>query len=106
MTRAWYSLIIDHSLKDALFYHPLFILPVIIILILILKKFFVFFQKLYSNNIFWFFLLIIILAIYIIRMFLYFPYNEPLKYFDNSFLIKIINLFIDKNVVIVYISNK
>ena len=102
MTRAWYSVIIDHSIKEALFYHPLFILPVVIFFILFFKRKFTFFQKLYSNNIFWLSLLIIILVVYIFRMFLYFPYNEPLKYFENSFLMKIINFLLTRNVNVLY----
>ena len=93
MVRAWYSIIIDHSLKNAFFYHPLFILPLIIVLIFILKNFFTFFKKLYFNSIFWLFILVIVLITYIIRMFIYFPHNEPLKYFDNCILMKIIGLF-------------
>ncbi len=93
MTRAWYAIIIHHSLKEALFYHPLFLLPLVIVLILFLKNFSSTFQKLYSNNILWVSLLVVTIIVYIIRMFIYFPYNEPLNYFNESLLMKAYGLF-------------
>ncbi|MCD3349444.1 DUF2752 domain-containing protein [Clostridium botulinum] len=81
--RAYVSLIKRHPLK-ALYYHPLYILPIIIL----------WFYKFNKDNFHKCLNTCIILGIvvYFIRIYYMFPYKEPMELNHNAILFKIIEL--------------
>ncbi|MCD3202138.1 DUF2752 domain-containing protein [Clostridium botulinum C/D] len=83
ITRAYVSLIKGHPLK-AVYYHPLYILPIIILC----------FYKFNKDNFHKCLNVCVILAIivYFIRLYYMFPYNEPMQLNHNAILFKIIEL--------------
>lgn len=70
MTRAYIS-ILKLNFKEAFYYHPLFFMVPLIFIEKIRKKYM-------------FLIFIVFLIVWIIRMYLYFPNTEPMKY--NKFI--------------------
>lgn len=79
MTRAIKSLI-RLNVKAAIYYNPLFLMPFIFILVLIFKRKYI---KVTATI-----CAITLIIVYIFRMSLYFPNNEPMKINEDSILIK------------------
>jgi hypothetical protein len=89
MTRAYLSLL-RLDIHKAFFYHPLFIIiPIILIVIIISKYKNISLSKL---RMFWYLTGITFILVWIIRMFMYFPNVEPMKYTKKSYLYIIINI--------------
>lgn len=81
MTRA-YSSLFHLQIKEAFFYHPLFLLPPVVLLLLLLQK-----KKLFTTpRWLWGIILIVFLGVYAIRMYLYFPDTAPMTYEPNAVL--------------------
>lgn len=88
MTRAYVSLL-KFDVHDAFFYHPLFFsIPIILIIIAISKYKNIGFAKL---RVFWYFTAVVFVSVWIIRMCMYFPNVEPMKYTKKSYLYIIIS---------------
>lgn len=69
---------LNRDLGIALKYHPLFWLPLVVVLVSIINK--KYFKKLLLVSI------IIFIVVYIMRMIMFFPYIEPMKYNEKSIL--------------------
>lgn len=81
MTRAIFSFL-KFNIKEAFFYHPLFLLPFIWTVVTI-----VFYIKKIDKSRYFLFLvitIIIFISTWILRLYIYFPDGEPMKYYDDS----------------------
>ena len=88
MSRAFVYLF-SFNFSQAFFYHPLvFIIPFIILVFLLQDT--MFFGKLYHSKIFWGSILSLFVVVYIIRMALYFPHTEPMDYYGNPLIFRIL----------------
>lgn len=82
MTRA-YSALLELDFKKAFMYHPLFCLVPLLVLSYGRKKYFYGIAGIF-------------IFVWLIRMFLYFPNKEPLKFNKNAIFPKIYNTIIKK----------
>lgn len=88
MSRAFAELF-SLNISEAFYYHPLvFIVPFIVLVFLLQET--KFFSKFYHSRIFWGVILSLFVIIYIIRMILYFPHTEPMDYYSNPLIIRIL----------------
>ena len=81
MTRAYVSLL-KLNIHDAFFYHPLFFLISIILIVITRHKKINFSQQ----RIFLYSIVAMFIIVWVIRMFMYFPNVEPMKYNKKSLL--------------------
>ena len=88
VTRAWFSFLSGDLIK-AFDYHPLFLLMSVVILLLIVKNGKLF-KNAFLNNIFIYGFSFSVAAVYVVRMFLFFPNVYPFTYNTNSVLNNII----------------
>jgi len=89
MTRAFTNLIL-FNFSEAFRYHPLvFTVPFIVLVFLLQET--DFFGKFYHSKIFWGIMLSLFVIVYIIRMILYFPHTEPMEYYSNPLIFRILN---------------
>lgn len=93
MTRAYVSLI-RGDLKDAFYWHPLFLLPPILLIIVLFRKKCGLAQRLYLSNIFWTIVISIVVLVYITRMCLFFPNTAPMDINRESMLFRIVAWFL------------
>ena len=84
MTRATYYLF-TFQFSEAFFYHPLVFLMPLIVSTFLLNGYGIF-KTLFESKIFWGIIIVSFVAVYIIRMYLYFPHTEPMDYY--SFIIR------------------
>ncbi|MCX7922808.1 MAG: DUF2752 domain-containing protein [Clostridia bacterium] len=94
MTRAFVHLSQGH-ISEALYYHPLFVIPVITSVVLAFKKF-KYFSLLYKNDSFWYALTALLVAVWIIRMIALFPDNEPMDFKSSAFIPRLYSYFFGK----------
>jgi hypothetical protein len=88
MTRAAVYLL-SFDFKNAFFFHPLiFIMPFLLIVFLYQDT--KLFQKLAHSKIFIGSIIALFIIVYIIRMILYFPDTEPMDYFHNPIILKLL----------------
>lgn len=92
MTRAWLSALkLDFS--AAMFYHPLFWLVPIIFIITLFRNKIKLCYDLYNSKLFLPGCLILFIAVYIVRMLLYFPITAPMDFNDQAIIIKLLKIF-------------
>ncbi|WP_425447570.1 DUF2752 domain-containing protein [Dethiothermospora halolimnae] len=75
----------------AIHYHPLFIIPIIVFIVVIFKNN-KYINQLYKSNKFWNIVCIILIGTWIIRMIILFPNKEPLRFYQDGFFPRIINI--------------
>ncbi|MCX7714294.1 MAG: DUF2752 domain-containing protein [Clostridia bacterium] len=91
MTRAYLALFkLDFS--SALYFHPLFWLVPVAAFVVILRKH-GWIKDVYKSKCFWLGIFTLAMAVYAIRMFLYFPDIPPMDYNWNSVCGRLIKLF-------------
>lgn len=79
LTRAYLALL-KGNLKEAFYYHPLFIVPVIVIIYILISKI-----RKYKNNMkFWLGICALFIVTWIIRMVLLFPSHEPMVFYKAA----------------------
>ena len=92
MTRAYLSLL-HGNIKEAFFYHPLFLLPVFILILLALQSK----KGVKIPKALWIAILVLLLLVYLVRMLLFFPDTEPMTYYPDAYLprfvLKILSFF-------------
>jgi len=98
LTRAYLSLL-NGNFKKAFHFHPLFFIPLIVVVIVLLnfQPFleFAIIKKIYLNKIFWICIVVLFVILYIIRMILFFPNIEPMKFNEDNILFDLIkNVFL------------
>ena len=88
MSRAFISLI-SFNFAEAFYFHPLvFIVPFIVAVFLFQETKFL--GKIYRSKIWWSSILLLFVIVYIIRMFVYFPHTEPMDYYSNPLIFRIL----------------
>jgi hypothetical protein len=78
LTRAILCLL-RFDLKNAFFYHPLFLVPPFLGLLLAFRKKPIF-NSIYCNNVFWRVLAVLLITVWVIRMILLFPSTPPFDF--------------------------
>jgi len=89
MTRAFENLFML-NIKEAFYFHPLFLLVPFIGLVFLLQET-MFFGKFYHSKLFWGIILLAFIVVYIIRMIMYFPNTEPMEYYSNPLIFRFFN---------------
>lgn len=89
LSRSYMALLKGH-LGEALYYHPLFVLPPLVLIIYLLRNN-RYVQWLYKKKLFWICLLIIFFGVYVVRMILMFPHTLPMQFNEEAFIPRIIN---------------
>lgn len=88
MSRA-FGYLVTFNFSNAFYYHPLvFIVPFVVLVFLLQET--KFFGKLYHSKTFWGSILSLFVIVYIIRMILYFPHTDPMDYYNNPLIFKIL----------------
>lgn len=94
MTRAFISLF-KGNIKQAFYFHPLFIVPIIIGVVILFKNYGIF-KRAYKSKGFWIFILILLVSVWGIRMVLMFPYEAPMDFNKNAIMVRIIAFIIKR----------
>lgn len=76
----------------ALYYHPLFWLVPFIFLVVLFRKKVPLFQKLLQKNWFLWGMVVLFLSVYMGRLFLYFPNQAPMDFYQGSLLGRVIHI--------------
>ncbi len=95
LTRA-YLYLLKGEIREAFYFHPLFLVPFIIFLILIINyqpyiKIGIV-KKIYESKSFWISIFVLFITVYIVRMIVFFPDVEPMKFNENNLLSNILKL--------------
>lgn len=85
ITRAYKSFF-QGDLIEAFEYHPLFILPLLLVLIFIIHKSSFKKSAILIGGLF--------IIVYLLRMYLYFPDIEPLKFNNNALMPRVVEVFL------------
>ncbi|SCP96038.1 DUF2752 domain-containing protein [Anaerobium acetethylicum] len=86
MTRAFLHLF-RGDLAGAFYYHPLFLLPAVILILLIYE----FRRKARIPVVIWIVSVVLMLAVYAVRMILYFPDTAPMDYYSGAVLPRLLD---------------
>lgn len=89
-----YTALFRGDVLGALNYHPLFIIPIIIGLVMIFKGN-SFFGRFYKSKLFWNITCISLIGLWVVRMLLYFPNKEPMIFYNNAFIPRIIRMIMN-----------
>ena len=92
LSRAFTALL-KGDILGALNYHPLFIVPIIIFLVMVFKNK-SFFSVLYKSKTFWNTVCILLIALWVVRMILLFPDKEPMVFYKDAFIPRIMRMII------------
>lgn len=86
-----YTALFNGDIIRAFRYHPLFIIPLVVAVVIIFKNS-SYFSKLYKSRLFWNTICILLIGLWVVRMFLYFPTREPMAFYKNAFIPRVIRM--------------
>lgn len=89
LTRAILSLL-RFDLKNAFFYHPLFLIPPLLVLVLAFRKKSLF-NSIYRSNAFWCVLALLFIGVWVIRMIRFFPNTPPLDFNPHGLVPRVLH---------------
>lgn len=88
MTRAFMRLL-SLDIRGALYYHPLFILPVLAAFVFLFRNN-RHIARIYRSNMFWVVMLVVVVIVWIVRMIILFPDKQPMDLNEKALLLKLL----------------